>query len=101
MRVVQDTYEDSVTAVRCVVGVMDCFKVEVGLHHGSSLGPFLFARVMDRLTGEIRQESPWTMVSADDTAICSVSMEQAETSLERWRCALERRGTNVSRCKKE
>ncbi|KAI5618717.1 protein tweety-like 2 isoform X3, partial [Silurus asotus] len=47
-RVVQDMYEDSVTAVKCAVGTTDWFKVEVGLHQGSALSPFLFAVVMDR-----------------------------------------------------
>lgn len=49
-----------------VVGVMDKFWVKVGLHQGSALSPFLFAMVMDRLTDEIRQESLWTMIFADD-----------------------------------
>ncbi|KAK3505909.1 hypothetical protein QTP70_003614, partial [Hemibagrus guttatus] len=38
------------------------FKVEVGLHQGSALSPFLFAIVMDQLSEEVRQESPWTMM---------------------------------------
>ena len=70
-------YEDSVTAVRCSVGMTDWFKVEVGLHQGSALSPFLFAMVMDRLTNEIRLESPWTMMFADDIMICRESREQA------------------------
>lgn len=45
VRVVQDMYEDSVTAVRCAVGMTDWFKVKVGLHQGSALSPFLFAMV--------------------------------------------------------
>ena len=59
VRIVQDMYENSVTAVRCSAGLMDSFKVKVGLHQGSALSPFLFTMVMDRLTDEIRQESPW------------------------------------------
>ena len=31
----------------------------------------MFAMVMERLTNEVRQESPWTMMFADDTVICS------------------------------
>lgn len=31
VRVMQDSYKGSVTAVRCAVGLMDRFKVEVGL----------------------------------------------------------------------
>ncbi|KAK3553438.1 hypothetical protein QTP70_003587 [Hemibagrus guttatus] len=67
VRVVQDMYERSRTVVRCAV-------------------------VMDQLSEEVRQESPWTMMFADDIVICSESREQVEESLERWRFALERRG---------
>ncbi|KAF7666398.1 hypothetical protein LDENG_00012110 [Lucifuga dentata] len=101
VRVVQDMYESCKTVVRCAVGVTEEFKVEVGLHQGSALSPFLFAVVMDRLTDEVRQESPWTMMFADDIVICSESREQVEENLERWRYALERRGMKVSRSKTE
>ncbi|KAI5626129.1 hypothetical protein C0J50_14119 [Silurus asotus] len=101
VRVVQDMYEGSVTAVKCAVGTTDWFRVKVGLHQGSALSPFLFAVVMDRLTDEVRQESPWTMMFADDIVICCESREQVEESLERWRYALERRGMKLSRSKTE
>ncbi|KAK3513535.1 hypothetical protein QTP70_016470, partial [Hemibagrus guttatus] len=67
VRVVQDMYERSRTVVRCAV-------------------------VMDQLSKEVRQESPWTMMFTDDIVICSESREQVEENLERWRFALERRG---------
>ena len=57
VRVVQDMYEGSKTAVRCAVGKTDWFKVEVGLHQGSALSPLLFAIVMDRLTDEVRLDN--------------------------------------------
>ncbi|KAK3559388.1 hypothetical protein QTP86_012827 [Hemibagrus guttatus] len=85
VRVVQDMYERSRTVVRCAVGQTEEFKVEVGLHQGSALSPFLFAIVMDQLSEEVRQESPWTMMFADDIVICSESREQVEENLERWR----------------
>ncbi|KAK3575190.1 hypothetical protein QTP86_020914 [Hemibagrus guttatus] len=85
------------TVVRCAVGQTEEFKVEVGLHQGSALSPFLFAMVIDQLSEEVRQESPWTMMFADDIVICSESREQVEENLERWRFALERRGMKVSR----
>ncbi|KAK3560499.1 hypothetical protein QTP86_009653 [Hemibagrus guttatus] len=97
VRVVQDMYERSRTVVRCAVGQAEEFKVEVGLHQGSALSPFLFAIVMDQLSEEVRQESPWTMMFADDIVICSESRKQVEENLERWRFALERRGMKVSR----
>ncbi|KAK3551366.1 hypothetical protein QTP70_016655, partial [Hemibagrus guttatus] len=58
-------------------------------------------RMMDQLSEEVRQESPWTMMFADDIVICSESREQMEENLERWRFALERRGMKVSRSKTE
>ncbi|KAK3518545.1 hypothetical protein QTP70_001605 [Hemibagrus guttatus] len=76
VRVVQDMYERSRTVVRCAV-------------------------VMDQLSEEVRQESPWTMMFADDIVICSESREQVEENLERWRFALERRGMKVSGSKTE
>ncbi|KAK3530122.1 hypothetical protein QTP86_014798 [Hemibagrus guttatus] len=97
VRVVQDMYERSRTVVRCAVGQTEEFNVEVGLHQGSALSPFLFAIVMDQLSEEVRQESPWTMMFADDIVICSESREQVRENLERWRFALERRGMKVSR----
>ncbi|KAK3516059.1 hypothetical protein QTP70_004014 [Hemibagrus guttatus] len=101
VRVVQDMYERSRTVVRCAVGQTEEFNVEVGLHQGSALSPFLFAIVMDQLSEEVRQESPWTMMFADDIVICSESREQVEVNLERWRFALERSGMKVSRSKTE
>ncbi|KAK3546595.1 hypothetical protein QTP70_030482, partial [Hemibagrus guttatus] len=74
VRVVQDMYERSRTVVRCAV-------------------------VIDQLSEEVRQESPWTMMFADDIVICSESREQVEENLERWKFALERRGMKVSRKK--
>ncbi|KAK3545979.1 hypothetical protein QTP70_018415, partial [Hemibagrus guttatus] len=97
VRVGQDMYERSRTVVRCAVGQTEEFNVEVGLHQGSALSPFLFAILMDQLSEEVRQESPWMMMFADDIVICSESREQVEENLERWRFALERRGMKVSR----
>ncbi|KAK3527991.1 hypothetical protein QTP86_013103 [Hemibagrus guttatus] len=101
VKVVQDMYERSRTVVRCAVGQTEEFKVEVGLHQGSALSPFLFAIVMDQLSEEVRQESPWTIMFADDIVMCSESREQVEENLERWRFALERRGMKVNRSKTE
>ena len=75
--------------------------MNVGLHQGSALSPCLFAMVMDRMTDDIREEAPWTMMFADDIVICSESKEQVEEKLDSWRYALERRGMKVIRRKTE
>ncbi|KAK3539460.1 hypothetical protein QTP70_008489 [Hemibagrus guttatus] len=59
------------------------FKVEVGLHHGLEMSPFMFAMVVDQLSEELRQESPCTILFADDIVICIESREQVEENLER------------------
>ena len=84
-------YDDSTTAVRCAARVSEGFAVKVGLHQGSALSPCLFSMVMDRMTDEIREEAPWTMIFADDIVICSESKAQVEEKLESWRYALERK----------
>ena len=53
------------------------FKVELGLHQRSALSLF-FAMVMDRMTDEVRRESQWMMMFADDIVICHESREQVE-----------------------
>ena len=99
VKVIQDMYDDSLTAVRTAVGTTEEFSVKVGLHQGSALSPFLFAVVMDRLTESIRETSPWNMMFADDIVLCSESTEAVQRSLEKWRHALEIRGMKVSRSK--
>ena len=88
VQLVQDTYEESETVVRCAVGTAKSFKVKVGLHQGSALSPFLFAVIMDRLTNEVRRESPWTMLFADDIVICKETRKEMDRRLESWRHAL-------------
>lgn len=51
----------------------------------------MFELVMDRLTNEIREEPPLTIMFAYNTVICCRSQEDVETELERYRYALERR----------
>ena len=58
VRLVQNMYEESETEVRCAVGTTESFKVKVGLHQGSTLSPFLFAAIMDRLMDEVKREPP-------------------------------------------
>ncbi|KAK3570654.1 hypothetical protein QTP86_024551 [Hemibagrus guttatus] len=53
VRVVQDMHERSRTVVRCGVGQTMEFIVEMGLHQGLALSPFLFVMVMDQLSEEL------------------------------------------------
>ena len=92
-------YEGSKTVIRCPVGTTESFMVEIGLHQGLALSPFLFAMIMDRLTDKLRREPPWTMLFADDIVTCEETREEVERRLESWRYALKRREMKVSRSK--
>ena len=101
VRVVMDMYDGARTGVKSSAGLTEEFEVGVGLHQGSALSPFLFAIVMDKLTEEIRTESPWDMMFADDIMLCREDRRQLQDVLEVWRNALEKRGLKVSRSKTE
>lgn len=49
--------EVSATAIRCAVGMMNRFKVHLGLQPGFALSRFLFQMVTDGLTDEVRPET--------------------------------------------
>ena len=53
-------------------------SIEVGLHQGSALSPFLFILIMDTITDDIEQDSPWTMLFADDLVLCDRDSERVE-----------------------
>ena len=91
VRVAMDMYDGARTAMRSSAGLTEEFEVGVGLHQGSALSPFLFAIVMDKLTEEIRTESPWDMMFADDIVLCREDRRQLQEVLEVWRNALEKR----------
>ena len=100
VRLVRDMHGNSVTVVRSATGVTKGFTVKVGLHQGSALSSFLFAIVMDRLTDDVRQEAPWTMLFfADDIVICQDQAASRGQSGEVERD--ERRGMKVSRSNTE
>ncbi|XP_069987644.1 uncharacterized protein [Penaeus vannamei] len=62
----KEHFEKSETVMRCAAGMTKGFNVKVDLPLASTLSPFLFAMVMNRLADEIRWENPWTMMFAED-----------------------------------
>ena len=98
-RVIRDMYEGVKTRVRTVIGDTEDFSIDIGLHQGSTLSPFLFTTVMDELTREIQDEIPWCMLFADDIVLINESGEGVNTKLEHWRDTLEAKGFRLSRSK--
>ena len=101
IRAIKDMYGGAKTRVRTVGGDSEPFPVEMGLHQGSVLSPFLFALVMDELTRFIQEEVPWCMLFADDTILIDETRDGVNARLEVWRQTLESKGFRLSRTKTE
>ncbi|KAM2872431.1 hypothetical protein FF1_019947 [Malus domestica] len=85
IQAIQDMYEGAKTAVRTHEGQTESFPITVGLHQGSSLSPYLFALVMDELTGHIQDDIPWCMLFADDIVLIDETQEGVNAKLNLWR----------------
>ena len=94
-------YDGATTTMRSAAGWTEQFKVGVGLHQNSALSRFLFAIIMDKLTEDIRKDTPWDVLFADEIVLSRQNHRELEDDLEIWRNALKRRGLKVSRCKTE
>ncbi|KAM1225087.1 hypothetical protein ACFX2G_044844 [Malus domestica] len=101
IQAIQDMYEGAKTAVRTHEGQTESFPITVGLHQGSSLSPYLFALVMDELTGHIQDDILWCMLFADDIVLIDETQEGVNAKLNLWREVLESKGLRLSRSKTE
>ncbi|KAH0742723.1 hypothetical protein KY290_030716 [Solanum tuberosum] len=101
IRAIKDMYGGAKTRVRTVGGDSEHFPVEMGLHQGSVLSPFLFALVMDELTRSIQERVPWCMLFADDIVLIDETRDRVDARLEVWRQTLESKGFRLSRTKPE
>ena len=75
--------------MKCAAGTSERSAVEVGLHQGSALSPFLFAIIMVALTENMRTEAPWQMMFTDDVVLCAREKEDGRYNWnsggKRWR----------------
>ena len=94
-------YEGVVTSVRACDGETRDFPINIGLHQGSALSPYIFALVMDLITKNIQREIPWCMLFADDVVLIDGSRIGVNRQLELWRETLESKGFRLSRTKTE
>jgi hypothetical protein len=94
-------YDNVVTSVRTSDGDTNDFSINIGLHQGSALSPYLFALVMDEVTRDIQGGIPWCMLFADDVVLVDESMTGVDQKLELWRRTLEAKGFRFSRSKME
>ncbi|GJV12190.1 retrovirus-related pol polyprotein LINE-1 [Tanacetum coccineum] len=83
IKVIRDMYDGAKTHVRTFIRNMEFFPVDVGLHQGSVISPYIFAFILDELSKEIQEDIPWCLIFADDIMLVS---ESAKEKTEYLRC---------------
>ena len=71
-------YAGCKTSVMTSAGNTKGIEIEVGLHQGSSLGPLLFVIIIDVITEEIEEGTPWAVLFADELVLCVPDREMME-----------------------
>ena len=94
-----DILRNAMTFVRTCDDDTTDFPINIGLHQGSALSPYLFALVMDEVTRDIQGDIPWCMLFADDVVLVDESRARVNRKLELWRRTLESKGFGLSRNK--
>ena len=97
VRILKMMYEGAKTTVRTKQGRTEAFPVDVGLHQGSALSPFLFLVVLDTLTSDLRNnEDLWELLFADNLVIIADTEEELQERFLAWKRSLERGGLKVN-----
>ena len=71
IRVIKDMYAQCTTSVNTAE-----VSIKVGSNQGSVLSPFLIILIMDTITDDIDEDSPWTMLFADHFCWCNRDSER-------------------------
>ena len=80
--VIMGMYKDSTTKVITSAGETRDFKVEIGLHQGSVLSPLLFIIIMDVISEDTEEDSPWSMLFANNLVLQGVKQDKLEKKLD-------------------
>ena len=100
IRLVQMMYEGAKTTVKTRYGETESFPVEVGLHQGSALSPFLFLVVLDTITMDVRDNDDlWELLIANDLVIIADTEEELQERYLLWKGNLEKNGMKVNKQK--
>jgi hypothetical protein len=95
---INDMY-DNLISVRTSDRDTNGFPINIGLHQGSALSPYLFALVMNEVTRDIQGGIPWCMLFTNDLVLVDESRMGVDQKLELWRRTLEAKYFRLSRSK--
>ena len=86
---IKDMYKNAMMFVRICGGDTTNFPINIGLHRGLVLSPYLFALVMDEVIRDIQGDILWCMLFADDVMLVDESRTGVNRKLELLRRTLE------------
>ncbi|VDO85129.1 unnamed protein product [Heligmosomoides polygyrus] len=70
--------------VRAPAGTSMEFPISVGVHQGSALSPLLFVVVMDPISRDLQNATPWTLLCADDVMLACEDKTELERQAQAW-----------------
>ncbi|KAE8708370.1 putative Ankyrin repeat protein [Hibiscus syriacus] len=96
IRAIRDMYCRSTTYIRTTVGDTEAFPVEIGLHQGSALSPYILALIMDDIYCSTPDGVPWCMLFADDIVLVAEKKTELNSRLTTWMTALEEKCIRIN-----
>ena len=71
---------------RICIRIPERIRVEVGLHQGSALSLLFFIIIMDVISDDYGEDTPWSrpMPFANDLVLCDAGRDDPEERLEDW-----------------
>jgi hypothetical protein len=71
-----------VTSIRTSDGDTNDFSINIRLHHGLALSPYLFALMIDEVIRDIQDGISWCMLFVDDIILVNESRTGVDQKLE-------------------
>jgi hypothetical protein len=79
---IKDMYNNIVTSIRTSDEDINDFLINIELHQGSALSPYLCSLVVDEVTRNIQGGIPWCMLFTDDVVLIDESSMGVDQKLE-------------------
>ena len=76
IKLVMMLYADSKSSFRAAEGLSKELSINVGMHQGTALSPFLLILVIDEATKKCRGDENWELIYADDLVLTADNKEE-------------------------
>lgn len=94
IQAIEDMYEKARTRLMMIGGDTEDLFIDIRLHQGVTLSPFLFTILMDELMKDVQDEVLLYMLFVDDIVLVDETKDGVNTKVEKWIDTLESKGLN-------